>query len=126
MSSRLLWTSLFVLACGGGSGAPVISNLTYTPQTVTAGAATTYDITFDFDTSADLTTIEFSILDSPAGPTKTPQTFLISNADGIRQGTLDAKLDVTFVTAGSYTFGLDVLDANQDRSNQMSGTIVAQ
>lgn len=127
MSSRLVTSAIFLLACSGGSGdAPTIANLTYTPQTVTAGASTTYDLTFDFDTKADLTTIEFSLTSSPAGPTTTPQDFPINNANGVQHGTLDAKLAVDFVTPGSYTFAIDVLDANQGRSNQLTGTIVAQ
>jgi hypothetical protein len=126
MTSRFLLLALLLLGCSGGDSAPSISNLTYSPQTVTAGAANIFDVTFDFDTSSDLTTIEFSLVQSPAGPTKTPQTFPISNAAGIRQGTLDAQLDVTFATPGSYTIGLDVVDDAQRASNQLTGTIVAQ
>lgn len=126
MKSRFLFASLLLLACGGGTSAPAITNMTFTPQTIAANTPGTFDVTFDFDTSADLQTIEFSLIQSPAGPTKTPQTFPVDNATGVHHGTLDAKLDLTFVTPGSYTFGLDVVDVNQTRSNQLTGTIVAQ
>jgi hypothetical protein len=118
---------MFLLACGGGSSnAPAISNLTFTPQTAPAGTDTIYDMQFDFDTSVDITTIEFSLINSPAGPTKTPQDFPINGAAGVRNGSIDAKLDVTFQTPGTYEFGLDVLDANQKVSNQLTGAITVQ
>src|SRR4051794_10072821 len=119
---RLLFALFLATACGGGSGdAPAISNLTYSPQTAPANALTTFDIAMDFDTSVDITTIEFSLVNSPAGPTKTPQDFPINGAAGVHNGTIDAKLQVQFTSAGTYEFGLDVLDANQKRSNQLTG-----
>lgn len=117
----------FLLACGGGaSGSPAISNLVYTPQSATAGTDTIFDMTFDFDTQADITTIEFELLNSPAGPSKTPQDFPINGAAGVRNGSIDAKIDVTFQTPGTYEFGLDVLDANHKASNQVTGVITVQ
>ena len=123
---RLLFA--FLLACGGGGSGntPAISNLTYTPQTAPAGSDTIFDMSFDFDTSVDVTTIEFDIINSPAGPAKTPQDFPINGAAGVHNGTINAKLDVTFQTPGTYEFGLDVLDANQKASNQLTGVITVQ
>jgi len=123
---RLLFV-LFLLACGGGTGnAPAISNLTYTPATAPAGTDTIFDMNFDFDTNVDITTIEFELLNSPAGPSKTPQDFPINGAQGVKNGTINAKLDVTFQTPGTYEFGLDVLDANNKASNQLTGVITVQ
>ena len=115
-------SAVLLLACGGGtSGAlPSIANLTYTPTTAPAGVDTIYDMAFDFDTTVDVTTIEFEILNSPAGPSKTPQDFPITGAQGVKNGTINAKLDITFQTPGSYEFGIDVLDANHKASNQLT------
>jgi len=122
-----LWiVSAFLLACGGGTSTPSISNLTYSPQTAPAGADTVFAMTFDFDTTADVTTIEFELLNSPAGPSKTPQDFPITGAQGVSNGTINAQLDITFQTAGTYEFGLDVLDANHKASNQLTGVITVQ
>jgi len=123
---KRLLLAMFLLACGGGSGTPSISNLAYTPQTAPAGSDTVFDVTFDFDTTADITTIEFELLNSPAGPSKTPQDFPITGAGGVHSGTINAKLDITFQTPGSYEFGLDVLDANHEASNQLTGVITVQ
>ena len=127
---RRLFSSAFAaalsIACSGGVKSPTISNLTYSPQTSTANVETVYDMTFDFDTSVDVTSIEFVLINSPAGPSKTPQDFPINGATGVRSGSLDAKLDVTFTTPGTYEFGLDVLDANQVASNQLTGVITVQ
>ena len=117
---------LFLLACGGGGNTPAISNLTYSPQTAPAGADTIFAMAFDFDTTADVTTIEFELLNSPAGPSKTPQDFPINNAQGVHNGTVNAQLDITFQTPGIYEFGIDVLDANHKASNQLTGVITVQ
>lgn len=122
---RLLFV-MFLLACGGGSSTPSITNMTYTPQTAPAGSDTVFDVAFDFDTTQDVTTIEFVLLNSPAGPSKTPQDFPINGAQGVKNGTINAKLDITFQTPGSYEFGLDVLDASQKASNQLTGVITVQ
>lgn len=123
---RRLAFVLFLLACGGGGNTPTISNLTYTPQTAPAGADTIFDMAFDFDTAVDVTTIEFELLNSPAGPSKTPQDFPINNAQGVHNGTVNAQLDITFQTPGTYEFGIDVLDANHKASNQLTGVITVQ
>jgi hypothetical protein len=124
---KRLFLLLFLLACGGATnGAPTITNLTYTPQTTPAGVDTIYDVAFDFDTNADVTTIELAILNSPAGPSKTPQDFPITGAAGVKHGTINAKLDITFQTPGSYELGIDVLDATQKASNQLTGVITVQ
>jgi hypothetical protein len=115
----------FLLACGGTSGTS-ISNLTYSPNTGTAGANTQYAMTFDFVSQVDVTTIEFVLVNSPAGPSKTPQDFPIVGAAGARNATINATLDITFPTAGTYQFGIDVLDANQNASNQLTGVITVQ
>jgi len=120
---RLLFGAMLLLACGGGTNTPSISNLAYSPQSATAGASTVFAMTFDFDTSADVTTIEFELLNSPAGPSKTPQDFAINGAQGVRNGTINAQLDITFQTPGTYEFGIDVLDANAKASNQLTGVI---
>ena len=123
---RRLLSVMCFLACGGGSTTPSISNITYTPQTAPAGTDTIFDVTFDFDSSIDVTTIEFELLNSPAGPSKTPQDFPINGAAGVHNGTINAKLDITFQTPGTYEFGIDVLDANQKPSNQLTGVITVQ
>jgi hypothetical protein len=122
---RLLFV-MFLLACGGGTDGVTISNLVYTPQSTPAGTDTIFDMTFDFDSQADVTTIEFELLNSPAGPSKTPQDFPVNGAAGVRHGSIDAKIDVTFQTPGTYEFGLDVLDANHQASNQVTGVITVQ
>ena len=121
---RLLFGAMLLLACGGSTGnTPSISNLAYSPQSATAGASTVFAMTFDFDSTADVTTIEFELLNSPAGPSKTPQDFAITGAQGVRNGTINAQLDITFNTSGTYEFGIDVLDANAKASNQLTGVI---
>jgi hypothetical protein len=119
---RLVFVCL-LLACGGGSSTPSISNLVYAPQSASAGVETIYTVTFDFDTAADVTTIEFVLIN---GPSKTPQDFPINNAQGVTNGQINAQLDITFQTPGSYEFGLDVLDANHKPSNQLTGVITVQ
>jgi hypothetical protein len=121
-----LVAAVFLLACGGGTSGTSISNLTYSPSTATAGADQQYAMTFDFDSQVDITTIEFALVNSPAGPSKTPQDFPIVGATGVHNGTINATLDVTFTTAGTYEFGLDVLDANNNVSNQLTGVITVQ
>jgi hypothetical protein len=123
---RLLLALLLATACSGGGGGPAISNMTYSPTSAPVSTNTAFDITMDFDPSVDITTIEFSLVNSPAGPTKTPQDFPITGAQGIHNGTLNATLQVQFSSVGTYEFGLDVLDANQKRSNQLTGIITVQ
>jgi hypothetical protein len=108
---KRLVLALFLVACGGGTSTPSISNMTYAPQTAPAGTDTVFDVTFDFDTNLDVTTIEFVLLNSPAGPSKTPQDF---------------PVDITFQTPGSYEFGIDVLDSSHKASNQLTGVITVQ
>ena len=123
---KRLFVAAFLLACGGGTSGTTISNLQYTPTTATANTETVYTMTFDFDSQVDITTVEFVLVNSPAGPSKTPQDFAINGAAGVRNGTINAQLDVTFQAAGTYEFGLDVLDANQQASNQLTGVITVQ
>ena len=64
-------------------------------------------------------------MNSPAGPSKTPR-FPINGAQGVKNGTINAQLDITFQTPGTYEFGIDVLDANAKASNQLTGVITVQ
>ncbi len=121
--------ALSLAGCGSEDdigSAPVLTNFTYGPQTITAGQATTINGTFDFtDADADANTFWASVTDlagTPdiAGPKPARDVF------GKTAGPVDFHLLLNPTSAGTYTLELWMTDDAGHESNKLSGGVTAQ
>ncbi|MEE8408796.1 MAG: hypothetical protein V3T05_04255 [Myxococcota bacterium] len=121
--------AICLAGCGSeddSSGAPVLSNLTYSPQTITAGSLTTINGTFDFtDADADVTTFSVSVTD-PTSTTTTVGPNPAQNVLGKTVGTVGFSLLLNATTAGIYALELWMTDDAGQDSNKLSGNVTAQ
>lgn len=122
----LLALSFIVLGCssGGGGGnsptgpsgsAPAISNLNYSPHSVTVGSgggAATVTGTINFiDADGDVTTLYIGSVSST-----------LTGMSGLTSGTIQVTAIVDTTTARSETFQVWVKDSQGHESNKLSGT----
>ena len=135
----LLATALLTMSnCGGGGGGdsapppdtaahrPVISNLQYSPSTVTqnqGGGSVTVTATMDFaDQGGDLSTFTLTVYNSSGG-VESVNTNPVQNVSGVNSGTLTLiVMSVDTITIGDYSFDIYVTDSAGDSSNRLSGT----
>jgi hypothetical protein len=105
--------------------APAISNLSYSPQTVTQGSGggtVTLTGTFDFnDPSGNVETVTILTYNSSGqliGTTSFP-----ANATGVKVGRLTWDIDgMPTTTVTNYMFNIYVTDSTDLKSNMLTGT----
>lgn len=121
----LVWT-LQLVACGGGGdtssgSAPVISNLSVSPQAVYASSTPlTFNTSFDFsDPEGNVATLTLRIVDG-TGNTINLGTEPIAGVAGMTSGTILGQLMATAVNPDTYTVQINVTDATQLSSNVLS------
>lgn len=124
----LVWTLLLV-ACGGGGdtssgSAPVISNLSVSPQAVYAPSTPlTFNTSFDFsDPEGNVATLTLRIVDG-AGNTIDLGTEPIAGIAGLTSGTILGQVMATAVNPDTYTIQINITDATQLSSNVLSGQV---
>jgi hypothetical protein len=129
MRTVLLLSSLLSLAaCGSDDDgtAPAISNLAFTPTTLTAGLQTTLNGTLAFtDPDGDLADLGVELTLPDQSKQSLPMTPL-QNVGTMTSGTIAWALIVTPPTAGTYQLELWIVDAEDHASNRLGGTITVQ
>jgi hypothetical protein len=119
--------SLSLVACSDDPGTPpTISNLTYSPATVTHGQQTTVIGNFAFDDKdGDLSKLGGNV----TLPDNTQMALAktdVSALGDMTSGTLAFQLTFVPVAAGTYRFALFVTDDGDNESNRLEGTLTAQ
>ncbi len=108
----------------GGGATPVISALTFTPESARVndnGGQITVNATINFsDSDGDLRSATISILDD-AGNTVTSLVITIANVNGVTSGTIQGIVTANTTTAGDFTVRVFVTDAQNLQSNQLEG-----
>lgn len=124
----LVWTLLLV-ACGGGGGssndsAPMVSNLSVSPQAVYASSTPLiFDTAFDFsDPEGDVATLTVRVQDG-TGNTIDLGTTPIGGIAGMTSGTVLGSLLATAVNPDTYTVRFNVTDATNLSSNVLSSRV---
>lgn len=131
-AASLLAVISLLSGCGGGGGggvagphAPVISNLSFSPDVMIAGAGGGFGEvsgTFDFsDSGGDLALIRVSAYDNN-GTLLWNVDEPIQDAAGSTSGTIEGILSFATTDPGVFTFRTQVVDAAGSTSNALEGT----
>jgi outer membrane protein assembly factor BamB len=128
VSMRKLLACLFLLvlplACGGGKhssddSAPVISNLTLSPDHANegdGGSFTYAQLGFDFqDPDGDIVTLRMT----SGGSTR---DFALSGMNNRQSGSIQGTIQLSTATVGTFPFQIQVVDGKGHLSNQLSGS----
>lgn len=123
----VLAITLLTAACTtDDSASPEISNLAYSPATLTAGQQAMIAGTFGFDDpDGDLDTLGAEVV----MPDGTRQAFAktdVRNVGATTEGTLSWAMYVVPPAAGSYQLELWVTDIDGNASNRLTGSFVVQ
>jgi hypothetical protein len=124
----LLSCVLALAACGtdDNDSAPTISNLSFTPATITVGQQTTLNGTFTFaDPDGDATNLGVELTLPDQSKQALPTTPL-QNVGTMTSGSIAWALIVTPPSPGTYKLALWILDAADNESNRLDGTITVQ
>jgi hypothetical protein len=127
-TALLLSCVLSLAACGtdDDDAAPTISNLSFTPATITVGQQTTLNGTFAF-TDPDGDAMNLAVeLTLPDQSKQALPTTPLQNVGTMTSGSIAWALIVTPPSPGAYKLALWILDANENESNQLEGTITVQ
>jgi hypothetical protein len=121
----LLFT--FLAACtSDDSSAPTISNLTFSPSSLSVGQQTTVSGTLAFsDPDGDLDQIGVEV----TLPDQTKQTVPMTNVQNVgamTEGTLSWAVIITPPAAGTYRLSLWITDAVEHESNHLDAVATAQ
>ncbi|MBI5527170.1 MAG: hypothetical protein HY897_12615 [Deltaproteobacteria bacterium] len=109
----------------GGGSAPVISELTYSPDTGTAGTQITISGSFMFtDADGDVSKVATGAT-PPGGAFQEGPVAEIQGA-GKTQGQAMFILALLPTVAGEYTFEVWLIDAAGNASNRLSGTVTVE
>jgi hypothetical protein len=121
--------ALLLPACGSEDAtgvAPVLTNLTYSPTTVTAGAVATITGTVTFaDADADVSQFAISAR-SPIGQTSTIGPRTAEGALGKTGGRLGFAVQLDPQIAGIYSLEIWMVDEAGNESNRLRGTVEAE
>jgi hypothetical protein len=129
MMGLFVATVLGMTGCGGGSDQnitqtpPVVSNLQYTPTSLTVNTLTNINWQFDFtDAGGDIATGTYTVY-NPSSVAVYTKTINLAIPAGIKAGTEHGTTsNVTFVTAGTYTANIFVTDSTGANSNTLAAT----
>lgn len=127
-------TTLFVVVmfglsgCGGGSDGntaqtPAISNLQYTPASLTVNTQTNINWQFDFtDIGGDISTATYTVF-NPSGVQVATKTISLTIPIGTKTGTqFGTTSNITFLSVGTYTANMFVTDSVGANSNTLTAT----
>lgn len=105
---------------------PEISDLSYSPSSVTAGQLATVQGSFSFeDPDGDLLEMLVTLTD-PAGNNMEMPATEVTDAKGKTIGIVTLQLALVAPAPGTYPFAVLVVDENGNDSNPLTGSIVAE
>jgi hypothetical protein len=116
-----------LFACSSDEGvAPEISNLTFTPTTITVGTQSTVTGSIQFtDADSDQSQIGIEVELPDQTRQSIPKTDL-QGVDGQSEGTIAWAVLINPPFAGTYRFFLFITDAEDHESNRLEGMLDAQ
>jgi hypothetical protein len=129
MMGLLVSTMLGMTGCGGGSEQnipltpPLVSNLQYNPTSLTVNTPTNINWQFDFtDAGGDIATGTYTVY-NPSSVAVYTKTINLTIPAGVKAGTEHGTTsNVTFVTVGTYTANMFVMDSVGANSNTLTAT----
>jgi hypothetical protein len=123
----LLASCLALAACtSDDSAAPTISDMTYSPMSMTVGVQTTISGTIKFtDPDGDLDQLAVEITLPDQSKSMVPMSDL-QNVGSMTSGTIAWALIAVPPTAGTYRMSLWITDADGNLSNKLEGSATAQ
>jgi hypothetical protein len=117
---------LLLTACTDDGTPPEISALTYTPDTVTVGVASTVtgSIAFD-DVDGDLSRLNVELIGPDSQLHSIPSANITALGD-LKTGTLPFQMVFGPPTAGDYTFNIWISDDAGNDSNKLDGLLTVE
>lgn len=105
---------------------PSISDLSFSPETITAGEQTQVTGQFTFhDPDGDVAFMAVEL--RPAGaPAQRIADTPVSGSGGMVDGQVPFTLLIQAAAAGQVDFGVWLIDVNENESNELTGTLMAQ
>ena len=118
---------VFCAACAAEElgSPPSISDLSYSPRSITTGQAATIQGTLRFE-DADADLLEMLVtLRAPGDERMELPATEVADAEGKTEGLVALQLVLIAPTPGEYAFEIRLIDANGNESNAHVGSVVA-